>query len=375
MRVQGEEEKELKVMVAEEGTYARSVLEDIIRDAPGLLVAGKAATSDDLLLQLQRERADVVLLDHDLPGNAQLLTLKRIFSEQPAFVLLLVLQEQLTLELMQQAIELGVYGVVIKPGKGHYINYRGMAAEIVEKILAVRAYDPAEGEHRQRLWQQVIHELPLKSRQGKRQNTTDTIVVIGASTGGTQAIEKVIAQLATDLEATVLVALHLPQSFTNTYAQRLQDHTGLEVQEGYEGLMLKKRQVIVAPGGRNMVVRSTMGNKSMLSIAFSSEETATYDLPSVDLLMKSVSESAVPHQIGVILTGMGKDGTEGAAHIQGKGGLTLAQDEESSTIYGMAKSAIESGHIDKVLPLADIAHFLNRYVAGKQQISATDSVA
>ena len=367
----------MRVLVAEKGSYARLVLQDILSAEEHLQVVGLAATGDELLLLQEQHKADVVLLDFDLPQNRQLLTLKRIFSEQPAPVLLLVMQEQLSLEMMQQALELGVYGIVLKPGKGHYINYRSVAAEVVRKVYAVRESEQWDGERRLMLLQEVMQELPDKPRPRKRGShvAADTIIVIGASTGGTQAVESIITRLSPHLNATVLVALHLPQSFTRTYAQRLQALTSLKVQEGREGLTLRKSSVIVAPGGRNMVVRSVMGDKANLKISFSDEETATYDLPSVDLLMKTVAESAVPHMVGVILTGMGKDGTAGASCIQRAGGLMVAQDEASSTIFGMAKSAIESGYIDRVLPLAEIPHFLNRFVAGQHQVSATDSVA
>lgn len=367
----------MRVLVADKGSYARLILQDILSAEADLQVVGLAATGDELLLLQEQHKADVVLLDFDLPRNRQLLTLKRIFSEQPAPVLLLVMQEQLSLEMMQQALELGVYGIVLKPGKGHYINYRSVAAEVVRKVYAVRESEQWDGERRLMLLQEVMQELPDKPRPRKRGShvAADTIIVIGASTGGTQAVESIITRLSPDLNATVLVALHLPQSFTRTYAQRLQALTSLKVQEGREGLTLRKSSVIVAPGGRNMVVRSVMGDKANLKISFSDEETATYDLPSVDLLMKTVAESAVPHMVGVILTGMGKDGTAGASCIQRGGGLMVAQDEASSTIFGMAKSAIESGYIDRVLPLAEIPHFLNRFVAGQHQVSATDSVA
>lgn len=367
----------LRVLVADKASFARLVLQDILSAEAGIQVVGLAATGDELLMLQQKQKGDVVLLDYDLPHNEKLLTLKRIFSEQPTPVLLLVMQEQLSLEMMQQAVELGVYGIILKPGEGHYINYRSVAAEVLRKVYAVRESEQWDGERRLLLLQEVIQELPEKPMHRKHGShiAADTIIVIGASTGGTQAVESIITQLSPDLDATVLVALHLPQSFTRTYTRRLQELTGLKVQEGREGLTLRKASVIVAPGGRNMVVRSVMGDKASLKVSFSDEETATYDMPSVDLLMKSVGESTVPYRIGVILTGMGKDGTMGASYIQRRGGLMIAQDEESSTIFGMAKSAIESGYIDRVLPLAEIPHFLNRFVAGQHQVSATDSVA
>jgi two-component system, chemotaxis family, protein-glutamate methylesterase/glutaminase len=370
-----EQGKVLRVLVAEKSSYSRLVLQDIIDGEAGLRVVGAVADGDRLLLSQRELQADVILLDYDLPQNEQLLTLKRIFSEEPAPVLLLVTREQLTLEMMQQAVELGVYGIIIKPGKGTwYINYRSITDEILLKVKAGSGSQHWDGQRRLLLLNQVIQELVEKPRP-KRGTAADVVIVIGASTGGTQAVEAIIRQLSPTLKATVLVALHLPQSFTANYALRLQELTELKVAEGQEGMILKKGKVIVAPGGRNMMVRSVMGNKANLMVSFADEESETYDMPSIDLLMQSVSKSTVPHIVGVILTGMGRDGTEGASYIQRRGGIMIAQDEESSSIFGMARSAIESGYIDKVLPLSEIADFLNNYVAGQHQVSATDSLA
>jgi two-component system chemotaxis response regulator CheB len=368
-----EQGKVLRVLIAEKSSYSRLVLQDIIDGEASLRVVGAVADGDSLLLSQREQQADVILLDYDLPQNEQLLTLKRIFSEEPAPVLLLVTREQLTLEMMQQAVELGVYGIIIKPGKGTwYINYRSIADEILLKVKAGCGSRLWDGQHRLLLLNQVIQEL-VDTPPPKRGTAADVVIVIGASTGGTQAVETIIRQLSPTLKASVLVALHLPQSFTSNYALRLQELTALKVAEGQEGMILKKGRVIVAPGGRNMMVRSVMGSKANLMVSFADAESGTYDLPSIDLLMQSVSESEVPHIVGVILTGMGRDGTEGASYIQLRGGIMIAQDEESSSIFGMARSAIESGYIDKVLPLSEIADFLNGYVAGQHQVSATDS--
>jgi two-component system chemotaxis response regulator CheB len=367
-----EQDKTLRVLIAEKSDYSRLVLQDIIDTAAGLQVVGLAADGNELLLLQKEQKADIVVLDFELPRNEQLYTLKRIFSEESAPVLLLVAQEHLTLEMMQQALELGVYGIIIKPGSGHYINYRSLEEEVLLKLHAVRDSDHWDGERRLSLLHQVLLEMEEKPKR-RRGTTADVVIVIGASTGGTQAVETIIRGFSPALKASVLVALHLPQRFTSNYIQRLKELTPLKVTEGSEGMVLKKGKIIVAPGGRTMVVRSVMGNEANLMISFTDEASGTYDLPSIDLLMKSVSKSAVPYIVGVILTGMGKDGTVGASYIQHSGGMMIAQNEESSAIFGMARSAIESGYIDKVLPLSEIPHFLNRYVAERHQVSATDS--
>ncbi|WP_266206318.1 chemotaxis protein CheB [Pontibacter kalidii] len=362
----------LRVLIADSSSYCRMVLQDIIGSAPGVQVTDLAADGDALLKSLKAKKPELVVLDHDLPKNENLLALKRIFSEVPVPVLLLLQQEQLTLELLKQAVELGVYGVVLKPAKSrYYTNYRGIAREVLQKVMAVHDTDLNDAQLRYKVLQQGVVQLKDMPIGSAVKAVSETVIVIGASTGGTQAVERIIKQLSPELEATVLVALHLPQNFTRTYAERLQALTPLRVVEGRKGLKLKPGNVIVAPGGRNMVVQTVMGNKTNLMIAFSEDKTPLFDQPSIDLLMQSVAQSSVRQVVGVILTGMGKDGTAGAAHIRARGGLVVAQDEETSAIFGMAKSAIESGYINEVLPLQEIPVFLNKFVAG-QQVSTTD---
>lgn len=362
----------LRVLIADGSSYSRMVLQDIIGAAEEVHITNLAADGDELIASLKADKAELVVLDYDLPKNENLLALKRIFSEVPVPVLLLLQQEQLNLEVLKQSVELGVYGVVLKPGKSRfYTNYRSIAQEVLQKVMAVRNSDLNDTEYRYKALHQEVLLLKEIPEPKNSIHLAETVIVIGASTGGTQAVEQIVRHLSPDLEATVLIALHLPHSFTKKYTERLQTLTSLKVVEGRKGLKLKPGKVIVAPGGRNMVVQSVMGNKSNLIINFTDETPSLFDQPSIDLLMRSVAQSVVKQVVGVILTGMGKDGTAGAAYIKERGGLMVAQDEETSTIFGMAKSAIDGGYINEVLPLQEIPKFLNKYVA-VQQVSLTD---
>lgn len=364
----------LKVLVADGLSRSRLVLEAILSESRELEVTGLAADGEQLLDALHQQKADVVIASVDLKHNKRLFAFKRIFSECPTPIIMLVEQEQLTLELLKEAIDLGVFGIIVKPGTSTRPAYRQIADEIRLKVLAVRESEYWHPAKRLRtLGKENQLMLPVE-KLVPRNATADTIIVIGASTGGTQAVEQIVRQLDSGLNAAVLVAIHLPSKFTHSYTRRLREMTELDVIEGRTGLIPKPGKVIVAPGGRNMVVHSVMGNKASLKIGFNEETDSGLDLPSVDLLMETVAQSSVKRVIGVILTGMGKDGTVGAkAILKRQGGHVIAQDKTSSAIFGMAKSAIESGNTDKVLPLAKIADYLNRYVAAEQQFSATDA--
>ncbi len=349
------------------------VLEEVIDAEKNLTLVGIASDGDELLKQMKLQEADVVIVDADLPKNIRLFTLKRIFSEAPVPVLLLLTPAQLTLELLQEATELGVYAVVLKPTVTQRLNYRSLSAEVVAKINAVRQLAFREAKDRLQLLRQEV-ELTSPEPVRRKPVTAETIVVIGASTGGPQAVEAIVKKLSPAINACILVAVHLPPRFTRSFANRLKELTSLTVLEGRIGLSLRPGKIIVAPGGKNMVVEAVMGNAANPRIGFTDEPAALYDQPSVDLLMKSVAASAVQNVIGVILTGMGRDGTIGAGYIKDRGGVIIAQNEASCAIFGMAKSAIESGCTSEVLPLSQIPHFINTYAAYGNKVSETDDV-
>ena len=368
-----EQSYKLNVLIADKLSYSRLVLEDILLADKEITVTGLAANGDELITLLKNRKADVVLLDLDLPKNSRLFTLKRISSEIGTPIVLLVRKEELTLKLVKDALKAGVYAVVLKPADKQLPDYRSIAPEIIAKVKAVREIDSWH----EKLPKQFLHHeiafvpdiLPLTKK------AFDTIVVIGASTGGTQAIEYIIKELDPEIGAAFLVAVHLPANFTSAFAKRLQVLTPLLVREGKEGLKLRPNKIVVAPGGRNMIVKPGFGTDAGYHIGFSDEAISTFDQPSVDLLMESVAGTGIKHIIGVILTGMGKDGTKGAGLIQAKGGIVIAQNQETSAIFGMAKSAIESGTIQEVLPLTEIPHFINQYVARqKLLVSTTDTI-
>jgi two-component system, chemotaxis family, protein-glutamate methylesterase/glutaminase len=366
--------KKLKVLVADRSSHARLVLEGILAESAGIEVTGLASDGDQLMYLLQQQKVDVVLASVESYQSDRLFYFKRIFSESPTPIVMLIEKDQLSLELLKEAIDIGVYGVVTKPGPASRPNYRSISDDIRHKVLAVRESEywaPEKRLHMLGLAAQLVQPV---TRSTAKKATAETIIVIGASTGGTKAVEQIVRQLDPNLNASVLIAIHLPPKFTHTYTRRLKELTSLLVIEGRTGLVPKPGKVIVAPGGRNMVVHSVMGNPANLKIAFCEEKTDSFDLPSVDHLMQAVAQSSVRRVVGVILTGMGKDGTSGAQAIfEREGGHVIAQDEATSAIFGMAKSAIESGYTDKVLPLSKIADYLNQYVAEQQQqVSTSD---
>lgn len=175
------------------------------------------------------------------------------------------------------------------------------------------------------------------------------IILIGASTGGPNAIEKIVSEFEKDLNAAVLIVQHMPSGFTKTFAERLNRRCQLEVLEASDGIKIEKNKVYIAPGGYHMIVR----DKGIIEV--NKDEPIWGVRPAVDKLFISAASIYKSKILSIILTGMGRDGAEGTVVVKMNNGTTIAQDEKSSVIYGMPKSAYETGSVDYVLPLKDIA--------------------
>nr|WP_262904720.1 CheB methylesterase domain-containing protein [Hymenobacter lucidus] len=187
------------------------------------------------------------------------------------------------------------------------------------------------------------------------------VAVIGGSTGGVQAIESLVRTLPATLTSAVLVAIHLPAHFTESFVNRLRRATALPVVVGQPGTALEAGKIIVAPGGQNMVVNAvSRGPWLSWHTGFTTEAASLPDEPSVDLLMQSVARTVGRNALGVVLTGLGRDGTLGAQCIRQHGGFVIAQDEASSAVFSMPKSVIQTGAANIVSPLSDIADYVGR---------------
>jgi two-component system chemotaxis response regulator CheB len=334
------------------------VLSDILNTEIDLEVLDTAENGDDLIRKIRGHRPDLVIADYYLPKNNRMFVFRRIQHEFNIPILMIIGKDQVSPDFIFEAMKIGVYDYVQIASDTRFPQFRSIRHEIVTKVRAVMDIKA----HQAALKKQ---ELPAaySSRVPRLAGPKEPscLVVIGGSTGGTKALETIVRGLSLKLSAVVLVAVHLPEKFTRSFTQRIRSLTSLKVVEGRSGVRLESGKIIVAPGDKNMMVSRHMGLKNDWRIAFSEEPADEFDRPSVDILMKSVARLAGPKVLGVILTGMGQDGTLGTKAILSKGGETIAQDEASSAIFGMAKSAIEKGSITKILGLSQIPDYINRF--------------
>ena len=320
-----------------------------------------ARNGEELISKIKEHTPDLIIADYNLPKNSRMFTFRRIQQDYNIPILMLVGKSNIPEDFIFEAMKVGVYDYVQLANHTLVPQFRNIREEIVAKARAVidiklHQLEITAGKSLKQIKRLPV--LPLPEREDKNPNA---IVVIGASTGGTKAIEHIVKELTPKLNAAVLIALHLPERFTRTFTLRIKSQTAMRVVEGKLGTKVEAGKIIIAPGDKNMMVYRHMGIKNDLRVQFSNETVNEFDRPSVDVLMKSVAVAAGSRTLGIILTGMGVDGTQGAKAILDKGGETLAQDEASSTIFGMAKSAIEKGAIKKVLGLNQIPGYINRF--------------
>jgi two-component system, chemotaxis family, protein-glutamate methylesterase/glutaminase len=330
------------------------VLADILNAEVDLEVLDTAENGDDLIQKIREQGPDLVIADYHLPKNNRMYVFRRIQNEFNIPILMIIGKDQVSEDFLFEAMKIGVYDYVKIAHNTRFPQFRSISYEIVTKVRAVMDIKAQQLALTQ-------PDLVAAAAQAGGAKEPSCLVVIGGSTGATKALETIIRNLSHTLPAVVLVAVHLPVKFTRSFTLRIRSLTSLKVVEGRAGLKLERGKIIVAPGDKNMILSPHLGQGNDWRVAFSQEPADEFDRPSVDVLMKSVAQLAGPKTLGVILTGMGKDGTQGTRTILSKGGETIAQDEASSAIFGMAKSAIEKGNITKVLGLNQIPDYINRF--------------
>ena len=332
----------IKVLIVDDSATARAVLSDILQSDPLIEVvatASDAYIARDKIVELS---PDVVCLDVEMPRMDGITFLKKMMHYMPIPVVMVSSLTQSGAKTTLEALEAGAVDFVGKPHSHIYDGKDEMKDELIAKIKTASKAKVFKKELTKSLH---VNTTALTE-------TTNKILAIGASTGGTEAIKDVLMGLPRNAPATVIVQ-HMPANFTEAFAQRLNSLCAMEVREAKNGDSLIPGVVLIAPGDYHMVVRRS-GARYYVEIG--SGEKVSGHRPSVDVLFNSVAKIAGSNAIGVILTGMGNDGAKGLLAMHNAGAKTLGQDEESCVVYGMPKTAFELGGVQKQLPLNKIAN-------------------
>ncbi|NLW06723.1 MAG: chemotaxis response regulator protein-glutamate methylesterase, partial [Clostridia bacterium] len=331
----------VKVLVVDDSAFMRRVIIDILSADAGIQVVGYARNGKDALEKISRLKPQVVTLDIEMPVMDGLTTLKHLMQTSPVPVLMLSALTTSEAEVTIKALELGAVDFVLKPAR--LTDMKELTSVLPAKVRAAAAVPVAQLRQHD-----AETRLPLMSAERLRASVKE-IVAIGTSTGGPAALTRVIGALPGDLPAGVVIVQHMPPGFTAPLARRLNELSRLEVREASAGDVVRPGLALLAPAGRQMLLQRRAGR---VQVQLTDQaEISTPFKPAADVLFLSVAEIYGPRSLGVILTGMGNDGVRGLKAIKERGGQVLAQDKETSVIFGMPRAAIKAGVVDRVVPL------------------------
>jgi len=354
----------LRVMVVDDSAFNRRTIGDLLTNIEGVEVVGKAADGDEALKLASSLAPDLITLDLEMPRMDGFTFLRLLMARQPTPVI--VVSGNSARENVFRALELGAIDFIAKPTRTIASDLSAIEQELAEKVSMVRQLTPAGRDPKRRLVRAPLTSGGMFSQQTERmvappppvperEAMVSKLIVIGASTGGPSALVEVFSHFKPGASAAVVVAQHMPERFTKTFAERLHKLGGMRVTEAREFEPLTAGRAVLCPGGKCLEI-VTFGN----GLAASVVDPAPGDrfIPSVDRLFKSAAEVAGERVVGVVLTGMGDDGARGVVAIKAHGGTVYAEAPETAVIYGMPGAAVRTGEVDKSMPLGALGSHL-----------------
>jgi two-component system chemotaxis response regulator CheB len=340
-------EKRIRVLIVDDSAFARLMISRHISVDPEIEIVGVARDGVDAIDKIQLLKPDVVTLDIEMPKMDGITALERIMSDFPTPVVMLSNLTAEGAEVTVRALEIGAVDFFLKPSLISPTNSDESNDELICKIKQAAKIDVARMTSRlRRISEDLQRSMTKKERSPSvKRNRLSHVVIIGTSTGGPRALYEVVPNIPGDIDAAFLIVQHMPPKFTKSIADRLNELSQLQVKEAEEGDVVATGQALVAPGGFHMVMNLSG------QIALNQDRPRCGLRPAVDVTMEAAAKAYGSRCVGVILTGMGSDGTQGAAMIKAGGGTILAEHESTCVVYGMPRSVAEAGLVDKVVPL------------------------
>ena len=351
----------IRVLVVDDSALMRQFISDILRTDPRIEVAGTARDGRDALAQIKAVKPDIVTMDVEMPNMDGLKALEEIMKTNPMPVIMLSTMTQDGADTTLKALALGCVDFIGKPSGSISLNIKDIGREIIDKVIAAstakvrtkagvfgtpaRTAAPA---------QEFRRMTPPMMGTGRYD-----IVAIASSTGGPMALSDLLPKLPKKFPVPIVITQHMPKEFTGSFAKRLNEASQIEVVEGFEGLTLKPGRAVIAPGGSHLIVRRRQGT----AVCGLSDAPPVLSVkPAANIMFLSVADEYGGNVLCIILTGMGRDGTDGAIALKRRGAYVIAESQKTCVVYGMPKAAADAGIVDEILPLNEIPDAMVRIV-------------
>ncbi|TAJ77846.1 MAG: chemotaxis response regulator protein-glutamate methylesterase [Gallionellaceae bacterium] len=346
----------IKVLIVDDSAVVRQVLQAILERDPSIQVIGTASDPIFAMEKMKHDWPDVIVLDVEMPRMDGITFLKKIMAENPTPVVICSTLTESGAATTVQAMEAGAVTIVTKPKMGLKQFLSDSAVELINAVKEASQVNVSRLKPTVTMMHRVAPKLtadamlPAAGAHAMAQ-TTERIVAIGTSTGGTQALEAVLTALPRVCPGIVIVQ-HMPEKFTASFAARLDSLCAIEVREARNNDRVIPGLALIAPGGRHMLLKRS---GAYYHVEVLDGPVVNRHRPSVDVLFRSVAKFAGKNATGIIMTGMGDDGARGMKEMHEAGAPTVAQDEETCVVFGMPKEAIKLGGVDRVMGLQDIS--------------------
>lgn len=347
-----------RVLIVDDSALVRNILSQGLASDPGIEVVGTASDpyiARDKIVEL---RPDVLTLDVEMPRMDGVAFLRKLMPQFPIPVVMVSSLTQRGKQITMEALDAGAVDFVAKPTSNVTAGLNAMLMELRSKVKIASTANVSHWKGKR----QVVTTSSATSKSSALAESTDKVIAIGASTGGTEAIRQVIEEFPATTAGTVIVQ-HMPGGFTKMFSERLNQICRMQVKEAEHGDRIRSGLVLIAPGGRQLEVVRSGG---FYEIRLGGEEKVSGHCPSVDVMMHSVAKHVGTNAVGAMLTGMGQDGAAGMLAMKQAGAHNIAQDEASSVVFGMPKVAYEKGGADRLVPLNKIGQSLLTMIKEKK---------
>jgi two-component system, chemotaxis family, protein-glutamate methylesterase/glutaminase len=343
-----------KVLIVDDSAYTRQTLKNILQEISGIEVIGIASDGIDAMAKTLRLKPDIITLDFEMPEMDGFSFLRWLMKERPTPVIMV--SSHADSRTVFKALELGAVDFIAKPTRRASVELQEIGKDLVMKIRGIKNI-------RLDILSKNLELLEIGKKtevpESKDQRPEIDVVAIGSSTGGPAALQIILTRLPADFRAAIVISQHMPKGFTGPLSERLDKLSQLNIREAEEGDVIKNGTVYICPGGFHLGISR---RKQRPVIVLKEGKLADRYTPSVDYMFSSVAENYKAGSVGVVLTGMGNDGSQGLLEIKTKGGYTIAEAESSAVVFGMPAEAIKAGAVKTVLPISEISSEIIRVV-------------